>query len=170
MYYCLICYPKIDTSKIESFREKYDPMFYHIEAHMTFVFPINTDKIDRAVLLAHIKNMTNDFPAFNISLGGFEKSWDHYLFLKIKNGIEKFIELHDKLYTGVLEQHLRKDLPFSPHLTLGHIVKDCTYNKALTEANKLNMGYKTKIDCLTLITLNDDFSKVLESEEFRLKK
>lgn len=185
MYYCLVCYPKIDTTNIELFRKKYDPAFDHIKAHMTFVFPINTNKIEKDMLIKHIQKTADQFPSFEISLGGFEKSWDHYLFLNITKGKENFTELHDKLYSGILEPFLRKDLPLSPHLTLGHfIAKDAeyrindpkdvafdeiAYNEALTEAEGLKMSYGSKVDCLTLITLNDDFSKILESEDFKLK-
>lgn len=186
MYYCLICYPRIDTTNVEIFRKKYDTAYDHIKAHMTFVFPINTNNIDRSILVDHINKITKSFSVFEISLEGFEKSWDHYLFLNITKGKENFIGLHDELYTDVLEPFLRKDLPFSPHLTLGHFIgknneykisdpkqvvfDESTYNKALIEAGQSNMKYATKIDSLTLITLNDDFSRILESEEFRLKK
>lgn len=185
MYNCLICYPKIDTTNIELFRKKYDPAFDHIKAHMTFVFPINTSKIEKEVLVKHIQNITDQSPSFEISLDGFEKSWDHYLFLNITKGRENFAELHDKLYTDVLDPFLRKDLPFSPHLTLGHFIPknaeykisdpkevafdETTYNDAIEEFKKLDMSYMTKIDCLTLITLNDDFSEIIDAEEFKLK-
>lgn len=184
MYYCLVCYPKIDTTNLEVFRRKYDPAFEHIRAHMTFVFPINGNKIEKGVLTKHLGKVTGQFPGFEISLEGFEKSWDHYLFLSVKNGKENFTKLHDILYSGSLEPFFRKDLPFSPHLTIGRFIKkdtedktsdpqpvvfdELSYNKARAEADKSNLKYTTKIDCLTLITLSDDFSKILDSENFNL--
>jgi 2'-5' RNA ligase len=34
------------------------------------------------------------------------------------HGATEIIDLHDKLYSGFLESHLRTDLPFIPHITV----------------------------------------------------
>lgn len=45
MYYAVVIYPDIDTSKIDSFKKKYDPYYPGIGAHITLLFPIPADEI-----------------------------------------------------------------------------------------------------------------------------
>lgn len=67
----------------------------------------------------HIKVVVQKHCPFNVKFAGIEKSWDNWLFLGMDKGRDKAIALHDGLYSGILEILLRKDLPFSPHISLG---------------------------------------------------
>jgi 2'-5' RNA ligase len=42
-----------------------------------------------------------------------------HVFLVPDEGREQITELHDRLYAGVLQTHLRADIPFAPHMTVG---------------------------------------------------
>ena len=50
MLYALVFRPKIDTSKIDKFRLKYDPHIDLIQPHIALVFPIGDKNIDKVAL------------------------------------------------------------------------------------------------------------------------
>lgn len=185
MYYCVVHFPKINTSKIEEIRSKYDPTIGTIKPHVTLVFPVKTDFVSKEKIIEDIKNVSETTSKFDINLVGFEKSWDNWLFLNVKKGTEEIISLHDKLYTGILEPQWRKDLPFSAHLSLGQFNKKDSdyslknlvkaeldvekYDQALSEATAAKMDYTSTVDKISLITLNDDISEIIETVDFELK-
>lgn len=41
------------------------------------------------------------------------------MFLLAEEGRDELLEVHDRLYAGVLQTHLRRDVPFVPHMTVG---------------------------------------------------
>lgn len=186
MYFCVIHYPKIDTTKIEEIRKEYDPTHSLIKPHLTLVFPIKSTEVDFEILKSHLINIALNTKPFDLEIGGFEKSWDNWLFLGTKTGSQEINTLHDNLYSGILEPHWRKDLPFSPHISLGQFnqigtqysVENPTkvsfdsqkYNEALLKAEPLDLNFKTKVDNITLISLDDNISQVTDSIDFTLKK
>jgi len=185
MYYCIVHFPKIDTSKIEEIRSKYDLTIGTIKPHVTLVFPVKTDFVTKEIISEHIREVASTTNKFDINLNGFEKSWDNWLFLNVKKGTEEIIDLHDKLYSGILEPQWRKDLPFSAHLSLGQFNKKDSnyslknlvkaeldvekYEQALSEATAANMEYTSTVERISLITLNDDISEIIETVDFELK-
>ena len=124
MLYALVFRPKIDTSKIDGFRLKYDPQANLIESHITLVFPISDKSIDKMTLEQHIKNVLKNEKSFRIHLQGLEKSWDHWLNLVIKEGNNDVIKLHDKLYSDILAPFFRKDLGYIPHVGIGLFISE----------------------------------------------
>lgn len=186
MYYSVVHYPDIDTTKIEDLRRKYDPTSGLIKAHFTLVFPVNTDLVTEDELVDHIQKVTRHHKAFRAKVLGFEKSWDNWLFLGLEDGKDEAVALHDELYSGLLESHWRKDIPFSPHISLGQFnqegsnyslkspeavpFNDEKYTLALKEAKEAGLVYETSIDKVTLIKLNDDFTEILETRDFDLSK
>lgn len=181
--YALIFKPQIDTSKIDDFRQKYDPQAKLITPHITIVFPISEKSIKKEDLIDHIKKALQNEKSFEIHLSGLDKSWDHWLTLVIEEGNEKIIKLHDKLYTGILSPFFRKDIEYIPHIGLGlflqqeekYKVTDPTlqkldeikYEKALKEAQLLQLNYYVKVDNIELITINDDVTSIVESRLFK---
>jgi 2'-5' RNA ligase len=86
------------------------------------------DKVKEEEFMQHVKAVLKNWKPFSIRIGGFEKSWDHWLLLLLKEGNEKVIALHDELYTEILAPYLRKDIKFIPHIGIGLFVrKDSGY-------------------------------------------
>ncbi len=184
MLYSLVFRPKIDISKIDRFRRKYDPHVDLIQPHITLVFPIGDKNINKAALEKHIKDILKDEKPFKIHLQGLDKSWDHWLNLTLKEGDDEVIALHNKLYTGILVPFFRKDLGYIPHIGIGlfvaensgykvtdptlQVLDENKYKLALREAESLNFDYWTELDNLELITLNDNATKILDNERFAL--
>jgi len=46
----------------------------------------------------HIENVMHRWTPFEVHLYGFEKSWDHWLFLSVTEGKAEFIRSHTVLF------------------------------------------------------------------------
>jgi hypothetical protein len=168
-YYGLVYNPKFDNrteESIKAFRRKYDSFVDYWEPHIPFIFPIPCSEIDETELTGHIKSVLRKWKPFPIDIGGFTKSWDHWLLLLLKEGNEKVIALHDELYTGVLSPFLRKDIEYIPHIGLALFARrNAGYNAldprvvdfdeklcrhALAEAESLQIDTSDIIDKLFL--------------------
>ncbi len=168
MIYALIHYPNIDTRHINQLRKKYDPQFELIEPHITLMFPV-AESIGEEDLVHHLENVLSNRQSFPIHLQGYQISSDDYLFLLIREGSANIIRLHDEVYTGILADYWRKDIPFIPHLTLGVLNQTSTnHGRALEEAQQLDMNHHCVLDKLHLVKGNDERSKIVWSKEFLL--
>jgi 2'-5' RNA ligase superfamily len=165
----LLYYPKFDRrteESIRAFRMKYDPFVDSWEPHIPFIFPVPCDIVDEGKFIKHVETVLKNSAPFSIRIGGFAKSWDHWLFLLLKEGNEEAIALHDELYTGILSPYLRRDIDYVPHTGIGLFVrKDIGYNvldpkvvdfdaklfsQALKEAESLKIDSLDTIDRLVV--------------------
>lgn len=153
--HALVYFPKIDTTTIDDFRQKYDPMFGIIPPHITIVFPFTT--IPKQMVLEHVEMVLQKIEPFPLHLHSLTKSFDNYLFLLVEEGKKQIYALHDLLYTSILTPELKNDIPFIPHITLGLFQNDNTkpnsdlYTKAYKEAEKANFDIHCTFDTITLI-------------------
>ena len=183
MYYFLAHFPKIDFTRINEIRSIYDPNKSYIDPHIVVVFPIDST-IGESNLIDHIQSVIKNNTSFPISLSGLEKSWDHYLYLTVSNGVEMIITLHDKLYSGVLEKYWFKDVPYKPHITLGFFadrqakfdksdifdikVQTANFENAVSIAREFNFNISTLFDSLSLVKRQDKQSPAIIIREFSL--
>lgn len=168
MFYALVHYPAVDAGSIKQLRKKYDPQVELIEPHITIVFPV-PESIGEQHLLSHIQNVLLTWRPFTIRLKGLQVSWDNYLFLLVDEGKSDVIRLHDDMYVGVLAEHRRDDVSFVPHVTLGSFsAGDNRRQEAVEEAERLKLDYRSVVDRLHLVKLNDDRTQITWSKEFLL--
>jgi 2'-5' RNA ligase len=168
VFYALVHYPDIDTRRINQLRDKYDPQVMMIEPHITIVFPLH-ESVGEQRLNSHIRGVLNGWHPFAIRLKGVLQSWDDYLFLSVDEGSENLIRLHEELYAGILARYRREDIPFIPHVTLGVFTGEtgrCA--RVLMEAERMELDYRSSVDRFHLVKINDDRSRIVESNEFRL--
>lgn len=125
MFYALVHYPDIDTSRINQLRKRYDPQVFLIGPHITVMFPL-TESVGEQDLASHIDGVLRSWRPFPIRLKGLLHSSDDYLFLLLADGSTNVIRLHGELYTGMLARYHRDDRPFVPHVTLGVVSADTT--------------------------------------------
>ena len=174
MHYALVFYPQLDSELSEAIgrvRREYDPTADHSEPHITIVFPV-PDAVGETELVSHIEGVLGDWRPFEIRLGGFHKSRDHWLFLALATGKREAKDLNRSLYTGVLDRYRRDDIDFVPHLGLGLFVKEGSdynwdhpreadldqpkYEKALQQAKTLPLGSSCVVDKLHLVKIPDE--------------
>jgi len=147
----VVYFPKTNLDKINFFREKYDQNLYIIPPHITIVSPVS--EVPENKLIEHVEKVTKNIEPFSIRLTGITKTYDDCLFLMVKEGNEKIVILHDKLYSGMLSFYTPTDFSFTPHLTLGDFVKvdDKSLAKAYFEAQGLNFDITFELDSLSII-------------------
>lgn len=174
MYYALVFYPQLDselTESIDEIRRKYDPTVDWSEPHVAVVFPV-PDVVGEAELVGHIEDVLRDWKPFEIRLGGFHKSRDHWLFLTVAKGERQVKDLYQSLYTGILEEYRRDDIEFVPHLGLGLFLKEGStydwdhpqeadldqekYDEALRQAKALPLGSSCVMEKLHLVKIRDE--------------
>ena len=121
-----LAYPSLseaDMNFIERFRHEHDARYRDVVAsHFTMVFGCNAvGEVEYRQHVAAVAkaNVTLDFSCRYAMLGSDDQDQTAYVFLVPDEGYSGFSLLHDRLYTGVLSPHLRLDIPFVPHITIG---------------------------------------------------
>ena len=113
---------RADLARIETLRHRHDPRAAIIPAHVTLVFPFETD--DLSGITDHINQVIADHGPIALRLSAYLAVRAHddsqsHIFLVPDQGRAEIEALHDALYEGLLAGHLRRDIPFIPHVTLG---------------------------------------------------
>ena len=182
MYFALVYYPHIAHEGFQAFRHRYEPYSELLPEHVPFVFPVPED-IGREELEAHIEEVVNTCKPFDVHFCTLEKTWDHWLYLGAKEGHDAVVDLHDKLYTGILSPYLREDLPFYPHIGLGLFSKEAydfhnptaaltldevKFNNARDAFAKIGFELWCTVDKLTLVGISADFKECVDLRVFEI--
>ncbi len=124
MRVAIVAYPRLDEmdrERIEAFRATHDPQAPRIGVHFTLVFPVEAAPDELHAEVDEVAGSTEPFTfAIRRSMvvrdaaGG-----DHHIVLVPDEGAAELMALHNRLYAGTLRTHLRSDIPFAPHLTIG---------------------------------------------------
>lgn len=159
MQYAVVFFPSIQSQELDDFRGKFDPKSTLIPPHITLVFPVSGE-IGQDSLIKHIQESIASIKPFGITLEGTHLASDNYLYLLVSKGNEKIVELHDRLYTGVLAPYLRTDLEFIPHLTIGYFEKNNSldknqYDLAKEALQNSPFNFEVSFDSISLIQIND---------------
>ena len=173
----------LPAEPIGSFRRAHYPTQHLLEPHLTLVFPV-TAAIGRDTFRDHVRGVASRTPAFEIRLKGLGKTWDHWLFLAVAEGLDKVIELHDALYTGILLPHRWTEQPYVPHVGLGHFAEEhdtrdplelrprafdrARFDEARQEAEALQLDYTGRFDGVHIFGLDGDLTHVTQLEEIPL--
>lgn len=171
MYYALVFYPVIDRGLIDKLRRTYDPTVDVIGPHVTVLFPV-PERVGEVQLVDHIRSVLDGREPFEVRLGGFRKSPDHWMLLTLQEGNQTVKELYRSLYTGILGEFRRDDIEFVPHLGLGLFLKEgarydpwnpqesdlaaAEYESALQEAKSLGVDFSSIVETLHLVTIPDE--------------
>jgi len=109
-----------DREWIESVRARHDPQAARIGVHFTLVFPAVASPLEVAAEAWAVARSAQPI-RFRIrcatSVDDVAGGGGHVFLVPDEGGAE-IAALHDQLYRGVLRQHLRADIPFTPHMTV----------------------------------------------------
>jgi len=156
MHYVVLAYPEISPSDyklIQGIRKVHDRQFAMVEPHFTVVFP--TAKVSESELLKYAQSLYLDVPPFNFVLTKAiveENVYPKYyqVHLVADAPIPQITQLHDLLYTGILESELRKDIPYVPHVTIASNQDEAVMQKLADEINIEGLNIPGKIDTVTI--------------------
>ena len=161
--------PKFEgIDRVEAFRRRHDPASALIPAHLTLVFPFPTAH-SRLQVETHVQRVVSRWPPIPVTFRGVRMEANEFVFLMAARGAASIAALHDKLYTRSFQPHLRRDLPYAPHITLARCSDfdrlEATLGEAedefrvelsevLREVALLSVGHDGKIEVLESIPLD----------------
>lgn len=159
----IVLYPNFtNISIINGIRDKYDPLSSYIAPHITIVFPFDSD-IHLEDLKLHLNNAMKGLKKFPVVLNEITGDFrDGYLFLNVKKGNDNIIELHDRLYTGILSPYLIKKMTYGPHLTVGVLSEQIDFDNAIDQLSNNHEKFAAIIDRLYVINIDNTASCKIE--------
>ena len=150
-----IAYPELnatDNAFIDKFREANHPNARsRIQAHFTLLYACSAVELD--IYLAHVAAVASEsggisFECKYAMLGADDESEVAYTFLVPDKGYSAISLLHDALYRGPMESHLRLDLPYTPHITIGSFASRSVAKSACDALNADGINIKGRISSL----------------------
>ena len=162
-------FPKFDgIERIEAFRARHDPVAHLIPAHLSLVFPFPTAHT-RLQVQTHVRHVASRWPAIPVTFRRVRMHANEFIFLMASRGATSITGLHDKLYTRSFAPHLRRDMPYEPHITLARHADYARLEAAFAQAEEefggefsavirelalLHVDRDGRIDVLESIALN----------------
>ncbi len=158
-----ISYPELepdDFEWIQRLRADYcEHDFKIVDPHFTLVFPVS--EIDTQAFSDHVRPIVSSTTPIDLVIRcstivktvGDER-W--YLFLTPDEGFSRIVKLHDSIYTGIMKDHLRLDIPYIPHITIGIFdnARDCkTANDRL---NSEDFAITSSIAAVDIVSYDND--------------
>lgn len=127
------CFDGIE--RIEAFRARHDPAASLIPAHVSLVFPFGT-ALTRLQVETHVQRVVSRWPPIPVTFRRVRTEANEFVFLMAQRGAASIKGLHERLYTRSLRHHLRRDLPYEPHITLARQGDYERLQAALAEAEE----------------------------------
>jgi 2'-5' RNA ligase len=164
---CIMIFPRFrNIQLINDIRSKYDPLAQHVKPHITLVFPFESD-IETNKLKEHIETAMSGIKPFHIILSGITpvRSFGYYLFLNIKEGNAKIIEIHKKLYNGILKEiypQWLKDKDFLPHMTVGAFTDLNNFKEAIEQTRNIETTFETTVNTISVEIIDENEDSFIE--------
>ena len=129
-------FPRFEgIERVEAFRARHDPMAQLIPAHLSLVFPFPT-ALTRLQVETHVQRVVSKWPPIPVAFRRVRTEANEFVFLMAQRGAASIKGLHDRLYTRSLAHHLRRDLPYEPHVTIARYADYQRLQEALAEAEE----------------------------------
>ena len=132
---------------IQDLRKRFDPLADLVPPHATIVFPfasaLPTEDIRRVMEAARC-----GMGPIRLALEP-PVAVEDTVQLPLGAGAPELRLLHDRMYSGILQDFLRPDLPYRPHLTIGRDLASADRQACLLEAGRLagSAGLAEAIAC-----------------------
>ncbi len=174
MALAVVNYPTLsqqDFDWIQAIRSKHDPLYFSlIEPHVTFVFP--TENITEAELIEHVHARTAGLApleaVFRCAVLGDASFQDHaHAFFMPDEGFSQIVQMHDRLYTGILRPELRHDLPFFPHIAFANAPEPADCQTIVDEVNAEKFELRARVETLDVVGF--DGKRVWTIEQIALR-
>ncbi len=160
MKLAVVAYPDLeepDRRWLEAFRARHDPQASRIDAHFTLVFPFEA-AADDVALEAGTTAQTTPRIALSIRrsvlladvVGG-----GTLVCLAPDEGAAGIVALHDRLYAGALRAHLRADIRYVPHITVGAAGTTTEAARLAKELGADTRVIRGRIDRIDVVALDE---------------
>lgn len=160
----IIIFPDFSNIEIiEKIREKYDPLYNLISPHVTLVFPFQSD-LTKKELVEHLEEKLRDVNSFELIARGVTAASDGYVFLDVKVGNDSIIDIHDKLYEGLLKAHHNRFIPYIPHITIARVNDENIQRELVEELSDFDVKFHTVIKKISVEIIDSEDNSILEYE------
>lgn len=161
-------FPRLEgLERIEAFRQRHDPAAALIPAHLSLVFPFPTAHT-RLQVETHVQRVVSRWPPVAVTFHRVRMHANEFVFLMAARGAASVTALHDKLYTRSLQPHLRRDIPYEPHITLARHADFARLEAALAEAEEAFGGeFSAVMRSIALLAVERD-GRIEELSRFSL--
>lgn len=142
--------------RIEAFRRRHDPMSGAIAAHLSLVFPFPSAS-SRLQVETHVDRVVSRWPPIPVTFRSVRMHANEFVFLMAARGAASITGLHDRLYTRSFQPHLRRELPYEPHITLARYADFARLEAAFAEAREeLGDEYAEVIREVTVLLVEEN--------------
>jgi hypothetical protein len=162
--HAIVLVPAFDAAaEIEALRRAYDPLASVLPAHVTVVFPF-ADARAATLLRDHIAANLAGVPPFDIAVATPTPEDGGYLFLRVTEGRDRVVEVHDRLYSGPLLAHRSATRGYVPHVTIGRFDSPAALRTAASAARlRLQSPLHARIDEVFVFELGAGLGRVVAS-------
>lgn len=162
---CIMIFPKFQNiNVIEEIRKQHDPLYQLIDPHVTLVFPFHSD-LSKDQLREHIVSALKDINTFYLKMKGVSGEVGGYLFLNVIEGKEEINEIHNRLYTGILEQYKPNFLystEYIPHMTIGRTADNEELKMLVDHYKTMNETFEELIKEISVEIIGEDEESIIE--------
>ena len=150
----LAVFPEMNTTEVERFRGRWDPLAAAVPAHVTVAFPFEWPG-SASMLADAIRPVLTACAPFSIELATPTIWENEYLFLLVAEGRERVRWLHELIYSQALHRALRPS-HFVPHMTVGRHAEKAALSAGLSEAAGMNLPLIGRAPSLTVYRRDED--------------
>ena len=138
--YAVAWFPRFEgIEAIEDFRRRHDPAAALIPAHVSLVFPFASAH-SRLQVETHVRKVLSRWPPIPATFRRVRTEANEFVFHLATRGAASIVALHDRLYTRSLAPHLRREIPYVPHITIARHAGWAELEAAVEEAERLFAG------------------------------
>jgi 2'-5' RNA ligase len=147
-----------DRNWIESIRAKHDPEAKRIAAHFTLVFPA---VLPLRATESHVTRVAHATEPIRFVLRRATVAPDAvgsggHVFLIPEDGRDAIAGLHERLYEGALQPHLRRNTSFTPHISVAAGTSLEPLHMLAGELNAKNLSIRGSISEIVLVDVTED--------------
>ncbi len=146
---------------LEAIRLRYDPFAGQLPAHVTIVFPFDSDIVDDT-LRSHVEALGGAGIAVHSPAGAHRPARRHHLGASITTGSDSIVGLHARQYTGPLARHRSSAHGFAPQVTVGRFDERSAMEAALRELSSIDLMIDTIVTAVTIWELTPGVARATE--------
>ncbi|MBT1002344.1 2'-5' RNA ligase family protein [Paenarthrobacter sp. DKR-5] len=139
----IIGFPDPVAQELQQWRESFgDPMAGIVPAHITLV--TTTPATDWEATVEHVREVARAQRPFSVTISGTGsfRPVSPVVFVKVTEGFEHCVRLHEKLQTGPLERDL--PFPYHPHVTVAHDVGERSMDEAEERLEEYRRSFEVR--------------------------
>ncbi len=167
----VVAFPVFDADDrqwVESLRAKHDPEAKRIAAHFTLVFPAILPLRQTGAHIARVAHVTEPirFVLRRATVVPDAIGSGGHVFLIPEDGRDALAGLHERLYEGALQAHMKRHTSFTPHVTVAAGVSLDPMHTLAAELNAKNLGIRGSISEIALVDVTEDAIRQVATYSF----